>query len=195
MSESIFLAKERGKYPLFDGSKWSNGQLLHHYIKNSVTDLRWNKLQEDLANFGIRNSQMTSPAPNTSTSIFMDASAGVLPVYSGFYNEDNKTGKFSVFGMYLKDNPLSYERTSSRFNQSELTKVVQALQLFVDTGISAEYIFDLNNPNVTAKSLYELIISAWQNNNKAIYYIRSIKKGETIDNIIGGESVCVGCTG
>ena len=53
----------------------------------------------------------------------------------------------------------------------------------------------MNSPDFKAKSLFDLIVAAWKNKTKAIYYIRSIKKGETIDNITGGESVCAGCTG
>jgi ribonucleoside-diphosphate reductase alpha chain len=191
---SVDLAELRGPYPAFEGSKWDNGELIAHFKKHSRTDLDWDQLQKCINKSGIRNSQLTSPAPNTSTSLFMDASAGTLPVYASFYNEDNRSGKFSVYGMYLKENPLAYERTQSRMNQAELTKVVGALQKFVDTGISAEYIFDQNN-GITAKDLYELIISAWKNQNKAIYYIRSIKRGETIEKIVGGEVVCAGCAG
>jgi ribonucleoside-diphosphate reductase alpha chain len=191
---SVDLAELRGPYPAFEGSKWDNGELIAHFKKHSHTDLDWDQLQKCINKSGIRNSQLTSPAPNTSTSLFMDASAGTLPVYASFYNEDNRSGKFSVYGMYLKENPLAYERTQSRMNQAELTKVVGALQKFVDTGISAEYIFDQNN-GITAKDLYELIISAWKNQNKAIYYIRSIKRGETIEKIVGGEVVCAGCAG
>jgi ribonucleoside-diphosphate reductase alpha chain len=194
--ESIELAKERGKYPLYEGSKWDNGEMIEKFKRCSVSELCfWSELEKDLKEYGIRNSQLTSPAPNTSTSIFMDASAGVLPVYSAFYNEDNKTGKFSVYGMYLRENPLSYEMTASRQDQSKLSRVIGSIQKFVDTGISAEYIFDQNDPNFSARSLFDLIVNAWKNKTKAIYYIRSIKKGETIDHITGGESVCVGCAG
>ena len=199
VSESIQLAKERGKYPAFKESRWDNGEIIESFKKNSVINEKdlvdWDSINKKIKSNGIRNSQLTSPAPNTSTSIFMDASPGIMPVYSAFYNEDNKNGQFSVFGMYIKQNPLSYEQTAPRQNQAELSKMVGALQKFVDTGISAEYIFDQNNVDFSAKSLYDLIIGAWKNKTKAIYYIRSIKKGQTIDAITGGESVCVGCAG
>lgn len=193
--ESIKLAKERGKYPAYEGSDWDNGVMIEKFAKASVTDLDWEALRADLKSYGIRNSQLTSPAPNGSTSIFMDASAGVLPVYAGFYNEDNSTGKFSVYGMHLKQNPLAYERSAPRHDQAKLTKVIGSLQQFVDTGISAEYIFDQNKEDFSAKSLYDLIIAAWKNKNKAIYYIRTIKEGQTIDHVVGGEAVCVSCSG
>lgn len=194
VSESVELAKVRGRYPAFEGSKWDTGEMFAKFKKNS-TGLDWEGLEKDVAEHGIRNSQLTSPAPNTSTSIFMDASPGVMPVYSAFYNEDNMTGKFSVYGMFIKENPLAYERTAPRQDNVKLTKVVGSLQKFVDTGISAEYIYDLNRPDFSVRELYDLILSAWKNKTKAIYYIRWIKKGETIDAITGGTSVCVGCSG
>lgn len=189
------VAEGRSSYPAFEGSKWSTGELIDHFKKHSVTDLDWGALKEQVMKKGIRNSQLTSPAPNTSTSIFMDAAAGVMPVYSAFFNEDNKTGKFSVYGMFLKEFPMAYERTQSRIDQKTLAKMVGGLQKFVDTGISAEYLFDLNKKDFSAKDLYELIVTAWKEKTKAVYYIRSIKKGENIDVIIGGESACVGCAG
>ncbi len=195
VSESIQLAKECGKYPAFEGSKWDTGELVANFKKYSVTDLDWDNIAFGIKEFGIRNSQLTSPAPNTSSSIFMDASAGVMPVWASFYNEDNKTGKFSVHGMYLKDKPLAYERNQPRMHQTDLAKLVGHLQRFVDTGISAEYVFDWNRSDVDAKSLYELINVAWKEKTKAIYYIRSIKKGESIDTLLDVETVCAGCTG
>ena len=194
--ESVNLAHDKGAYPLFKGSEWDNGGMIEKFKKESVSpELNWDSLREAIRLFGIRNSQLTSPAPNTSTSVFMDASAGVMPVYSGFFNEDNKTGKFSVYGMFIKENPLSYERTASRQSQVELSKVVSSIQKFTDTGVSAEYIFDLNKEGASAKDLFETIVSAWKNKTKAVYYIRSIKKGATIDGVIGGTPVCVSCSG
>lgn len=195
VSQSIELAKTKGAFEAFEGSKWATGEMVERFIKNSVTSLNWEELQIEIDKTGIRNSQMTSPAPNTSTSIFMDASAGAMPTYAGYYNEDNTTGKFAVFGMYIKEKPLAYERTLPRMSQPELTKMVSALQHFVDTGISAEYVFDQNNEGFNAKWLYDTIISAWKNNNKAIYYIRSIKEGESVDTLLNIETVCVGCSG
>jgi len=192
--ESIQLAKERGAYPYFKGSDWDNGAMLDKFERYSqVCD--WGSLRADLAQYGIRNSQLTSPAPTSSTSLFQDSTAGVLPSYAGFYTEDNRSGKFAVYGMYLTQNPLAYEQTAPRHVQAELVHVIAALQAFVDTGISAEFIFDLNKPNASAKDLYDLIVTAWKSGLKSIYYIRSIKRGQTIDKVVGGEVSCVACSG
>lgn len=193
VKKSIELAKDRGQYPAFEGSKWDTGEMTDRFKKSSKSDLNWDAIQKDINKHGIRNSQLTSPAPNTSTSIFMDAAAGIMPVYSAFFNEDNKTGKFSVYGMYLKEFPMAYERTQARIDQKILAKMVGGLQKFVDTGISAEYLFDLNE--FEARDLFQLIVTAWKEKTKAVYYIRSIKKGENIDAITGGEAICAGCSG
>ena len=196
VKKSIELAEKRGAYPAFKGSQWDTGKITDRYKKHSVTDdCDWDFVQKRLNEVGIRNSQLTSPAPNTSTAPFMDACPGFMPSYRAFYNEDNSVGKFPVFGMYLKENPLAYERTQPRMNQAELSKSVGAGQKFIDTGISAEYVFDMNNPDFNAKLLYDLWNAAWKNKTKAMYYIRSIKKGKTVDDLLGGESACAGCTG
>lgn len=194
--KSIELAEKRGAYPAYKGSQWDTGKITERYKKASVSkDCDWDAVQELLNKHGIRNSQLTSPAPNTSTAPFMDACPGFMPTYRAFFNEDNSVGKFPVFGMFLKDNPLAYERTQPRMVQAELTKAVGAAQKFIDTGISAEYVFDMNQPDFNAKLLYDTWNAAWKNKTKAMYYIRSIKKGKTLDDLLGGESVCAGCDG
>lgn len=129
---------------------------------------------------------------NTSSSIFMDAAAGIMPVYSAFFYEDNANGALPVAGMFLADNPLSYSRDVTKFYPWALTKTVGALQKFIDTGISAEYIMDKNNPEFNAKFLWRVYDEAWKNKNKTVYYIRTIKQGE---QLVKGAESCAGCAG
>lgn len=191
--ESINIAKEKGAYPKFKGSRWDTGEIFDEYIKNSVCpDLNWNFLKQECKVYGIRNSQGTSPAPNTSTSIFMMAGAGVMPGYAAYFYEDNKNGKTPVSSMYLKDNPFIYEISAGDYYQAYLTRAIGALQKFTDTGISAEYVLDRNQQGVTALWIHDLYMSAWENGNKAVYYLRTIKKGESP---VKTEDVCVSCSG
>ena len=46
--------------------------------------------------------------------------------------------------MHLKENPLAYERNFRTYDQASLAETVGAYQVFSDTGISAEYLFDQN---------------------------------------------------
>lgn len=191
---SIQLAKERGAFPAFEGSRWQTGKQITKYAKNSVAGLDWNRFQPLIDQYGIRNSQLTSPAPNTTSSVFMDAGPGVMPCYGGFYIKDNDVGIFPVAGMYLKENPLCYAKNASKYEHKVLVDAVAQIQKFVDAGISSEYIFDHNRPDFSAKSLYDLITYAWKKRTKAVYYIRHIKKGKSYDDAIGISTVaCEGC--
>lgn len=196
VKKSIELAKRFGACPAFEGSEWQNGNMFTRYKRDSVTDLDWEMLEEDCKTYGVRNSQLTSPAPNTSTSVFMDAAAGVPPVYSAFFREDNDNGKYPISCMHLKDNPMFYSKSFGAYDQSKLAATVGGMQKFVDTGISAEYLHNQNNEGFTAKTLYDNLVSAWKNKTKAVYYIRSIKKGESVEDLLGiKEEGCAGCAG
>ena len=193
VSESISMAKEYSEYPKFKGSRWDVGDIFDEYHANSVCeDLDWLRLKAECKQWGIYNSQMTSPAPNTSTSLFMMASAGFMPHYADYFYEDNKNGKTPVSSMYLKDNPIFYANSIGYFNQYELTKAVGACQKFVDTGISAEYVVDRNIKKVTAKDIDMLVKSAWKNGNKTVYYLRTVKEGESL---VKTDEICASCSG
>lgn len=191
--ESILMAKEYTPYPKFKGSRWDVGDIFDGYHKNSVcADLDWLYLKDECRKYGIYNSQLTSPAPNTSTSIFMMASAGFMPHYAEYFYEDNKDGKIPVSSMYLELNPLFYAQSIGYFNQAKLTKSVGAGQLFVDTGISSEYIMDRNIHDIKASDVSDLVYSAWKNGTKAVYYLRTIKRGESL---VKKPEDCASCSG
>ena len=193
VSESINMAKEYSEYPKFKGSRWDIGDIFDEYHANSsCKDLDWLRLKAECKQWGIYNSQMTSPAPNTSTSLFMMASAGFMPHYAEYFYEDNKNGKTPVSSMYLKENPIFYANSIGYFNQYELTKAVGACQKFVDTGISAEYVVDRNIKKVTAKDIDVLVKSAWKNGNKTVYYLRTVKEGESL---VKTDEICASCSG
>ena len=193
VSESINMAKEYSEYPKFKGSRWDVGDIFDEYHANSVCeDLDWLRLKAECKQWGIYNSQMTSPAPNTSTSLFMMASAGFMPHYADYFYEDNKNGKTPVSSMYLKENPIFYANSIGYFKQYSLTKAVGAAQKFVDTGISAEYVLDRNIHNTVAKDIDTLLKSAWGNGNKTVYYLRTIKQGESL---VKTSDICASCSG
>ena len=191
--ESIKMAQEYTPYPKFKGSRWDVGDIFDEYHRNSVCeDLDWLELKSLCKVHGIYNSQLTSPAPNTSTSIFMMACAGFMPQYAEYFYEDNKDGKTPVSSMYIAENPIFYANSIGHFKQHELTKAVGAGQKFVDTGISAEYVLDRNLHEVTAKDVSMLVKEAWKNGNKAVYYLRTIKIGE---QLVKTDELCVSCSG
>ncbi len=193
--QSVELAKRFGSFTAFDNSEWKNGNRVAQFAKHASGKYDWSALQAAIDLYGMRNSQLTSPAPNTSTSIYMDSSASVLPVYDSFFSEDNKNGKLVVAAKFLKHNPLGYGKTFPKHTATEIIDVVSELQKFIDTGASMELIFDQRKESFKAQDLYDAIHYAHSKGIKAIYYIRTIKKNSTIDTPAKAEENCVACAG
>lgn len=187
--ESTQIAKERGSFEAFEYSEWKNGNRTKLFKELGCGEYDWDYAQSQIDKYGMFNSQLTSPAPTTSTSISQDASASVLPIYSAFFSEDNKTGSIKVSAKFLKENPLGYGKTQSKFTAKEIIDSVAEMQKFTDTGISMELIFDQNNPDFKAKDLYDAIHYAHSKGVKTIYYIRSVKQKEQ------SEEDCAACAG
>ena len=186
---SVEIAKTKGAFKAYEYSEWKNGNMTSRFKSYGRGKYDWDYLQDQISEFGIYNSQLTSPAPTTSTSISQDSSASVLPIYNAFFSEDNKTGSIKVSAKYLKDNPLGYGKTQTKFSATEIIDAVAVMQKFTDTGISMELIFDQNKEGFKAKDLYDAIRHAHSKKLKTIYYIRSVKQKEQPD-----ES-CVACSG
>jgi ribonucleoside-diphosphate reductase alpha chain len=196
VKQSIELSRQFGPFQAYEDSEWKNGNMISNFKNHASGKWDWDTLQKEMDRFGIRNSQLTSPAPNTSTSIYMDSSASVLPVYNAFFAEDNKNGRLVVVAKYLKQNPLAYGKTFSKHSAEEIINVVSEVQKFIDTGCSMELIFDQRKETFSAKELYDAIHYAHSKKVKAIYYIRTIKKNVTVDaDIERPEEDCVACAG
>jgi ribonucleoside-diphosphate reductase alpha chain len=189
---SCLLAEERGAYPLFDGSEWAQGKILcrdRQWFEEHGT-LDWDVLFDRIAEHGIRNSHITAIAPNTSSSIVQGCTASVLPIFSKFYIDNNSNGTVPIVPPYIKDKLWHYQE-SKNIDQRDVVNLVAQLQTWVDTGISMELLFNLNN-NLTAKDIFETHLLAWKKGCKAIYYTRSIQKNS---NLMTDKEECVSCAG
>lgn len=183
--ESVELAKQYGSFEAFDVSEWKNGNMTKRFASHGGK-CDWGYLQKQIDQYGMYNSQLTSPAPTTSTSIYQDASASVQPVFKPFFAEDNKNGLLKVASRFLKENPIGYMKTQSQHSPKEIIDAVSEMQKWTDTGISMELMLDQNKENFKAKDLYDAIHYAFDKNLKTIYYIRSVKER---------EDDCVACSG
>lgn len=188
--ESVDLAKRFGSFTAFPESKWANGEMTAKFKSHSEGLCDWDALQVSINTYGMRNSQLTSPAPTTSTSIYQDCSASVLPIYKSFFSDDNKNGSLLVAAKFLAENPLGYGKTFPKHTAIEIINYVSEIQKFTDTGISMELIFDQNREDFKAKDLYDAIHHAWDKKIKTIYYIRTIKKNSVLEI---PEEACSAC--
>lgn len=189
---SMQLAKERGSFDAYNESQYKKGIILGKdkkwFNENSKLALEWNELIDQILEFGIRNSQITAIAPNTSTSLLQGCSASVLPVYGKFYMDNGKT-TVPITPPFIKNYAWFYQENKN-IDQRKVVDVISNIQRWIDTGISMELLLNPNHDYVNAKYYFQLIMDAWKKECKTIYYIRSIQKGSDIEK---GEEGCVSC--
>lgn len=201
-SASMELAKDRGAYAAFAGSEWSKGKLLGAKTLDEILAIaqnpeRWVQLVQDVQTYGIRNSHITAIAPNTSSSLVQGCTASILPVYSKFFYDKWAKGTVPIAPPFIQDCFWFYRENKS-LNQKIVIKAVATMQQWIDTGISMELLFNLNQgvyfPDkperaVKAKDIFDTLIMAWQEGCKAVYYVRTVQKDDFKESSEG----CAAC--
>jgi len=109
------LAKERGAYSSYEGSKWQRGLLPQDTIavleqergmainvdRNSALD--WTPVRAHIVAFGMRNSNCMAIAPTATISNIAGCIPCIEPIYKNIYVKANMSGEFTVVNKYLID--------------------------------------------------------------------------------------------
>lgn len=107
------LAKEKGVYESYKGSKWDRGILPQDTIalleaergQKVVMDKRerldWEPLREHIKRYGMRNSNTMAIAPTATISTITDCYPCIEPIYKNIYVKANMSGEFTVVNKYL----------------------------------------------------------------------------------------------
>ncbi|WP_088346450.1 MULTISPECIES: ribonucleoside-diphosphate reductase subunit alpha [Rhodomicrobium] len=112
ISASVDLAAERGRYPSFDGSLWSQGILPIDSIAllndargeagmDRSASLDWNSLRERVKYTGMRNSNCMAIAPTATISNICGVSQSIEPAYQNLFVKSNMSGDFTVVNAAL----------------------------------------------------------------------------------------------
>ncbi len=113
ISTSVNLAKEKGAYSSFRGSKWDRGIMPVDTIAlleeargekinvNRETRLDWNKVRELIKENGMRNSNCMAIAPTATISNIAGCSPTIEPIYKNIYVKSNMSGEFTIVNSYL----------------------------------------------------------------------------------------------
>lgn len=189
---SVNIAKAKGTFEAYQGSDWSKGIILGkeqpYFEKNSKYVEEWNEVFKDLKEYGIRNSQLSAIAPNTSSSLIQGCTASVLPIYSKFFIETHAKGAVPNCPPFIKDKFWFYQENRN-INQQTLVNIISKINKWIDTGISMELIYNLNK-NITAKDIFDTIMDAWKKEIKTIYYTRTIQKDGSLSE---KQEECISC--
>lgn len=112
---SAKLAKERGAYQTFRGSKWDRGilpldtlDLLEQERGEKIdvsreSKMDWNIVRTAIKEFGLRNSNCLAVAPTATTANIVGCVPTIEPVYKNIFVKSNQAGDFTVVNPYLID--------------------------------------------------------------------------------------------
>ena len=107
------LAKERGAYSSYKGSKWDRGYLPIDTIAlleeqrgelidvDRSTTMNWDIVRESIKKYGIRNSNTMAIAPTATIANIMGVSPMTEPAYKHLYVKSNLSGEFTTINTYL----------------------------------------------------------------------------------------------
>lgn len=107
------LARERGAYESFKGSKWDRGLFPVDTIAlleaergiptgvDRVERLDWNRVRELVKQYGMRNSNTMAIAPTATIANIAGSIPGNEPIYKNIYVKSNISGDFIVVNEYL----------------------------------------------------------------------------------------------
>jgi ribonucleoside-diphosphate reductase alpha chain len=113
ISASVQLAAERGRYPSFEGSLWSQGilpldsiELLqatrqHDLQVSRTSTLDWSTLRERVRTTGMRNSNTLAIAPTATISNICGVTQSIEPTYQNLFVKSNMSGDFTVVNAAL----------------------------------------------------------------------------------------------
>ncbi len=165
---STDLAREKGVFPKFDKQKY----LKAYFIKKLPQ-----KIRNNIAKYGIRNSVLLMQAPTGSTSLMAGVSSGIEPVYEFTFIRRDRLGEHKLyhplFDVWKKKHPNQkipdYFVSSSDLTPEDHVLVQAAIQKYVDASISKT----VNAPKVfTVEDVKKLYAQAYKLGCKGITFMR-----------------------
>jgi len=113
ISASTELAAERGRYPTYAGSLWSQGILPIDSIRildeargtvvemDRSSKLDWDGLRTRVVEVGMRNSNVMAIAPTATISNICGVAQSIEPAYQNLFVKSNMSGDFTVVNEHL----------------------------------------------------------------------------------------------
>lgn len=110
---SALLAKERGAYQSFNGSKWDRNLFPVDTIAlveqergetidiDRISRLDWQPVRDLVKEHGLRNSNMMAIAPTATISSIAGCIPSIEPIYKNMYVKSNMSGEFTIVNEYL----------------------------------------------------------------------------------------------
>ena len=181
---SSTLAQEKGSFPLYDSHKYTEGEFFK-------TLAPW--VQDQIKEFGIRNSHLTSIAPTGTISLTADnVSSGIEPPFSLFY--DRTIQEFDGHQIQRVEDYAFKQgvsgRTANEISAEEHLSVLSLVSKYIDSAVSKTCNV---GSNVTYDEFKELYFNAWKQGCKGITTFRADGKRYGILNEVKEEPAVEAC--
>jgi ribonucleoside-diphosphate reductase alpha chain len=161
------LAREKGRYSLFEGSDWQNGE---YFRQRGYTGGRWEELATQVSENGVRNAYLFAIAPTGSTSLLCGTTASIDPVYDRIYNEGKKDQVIPLAAPGLSGKTYLYYKPAHQIDQLWSIRAAGVRQRHIDQSQS----FNLYiRPDIKGREFLGLYMEAWKQGLKTVYYVRS----------------------
>jgi len=201
ISSSADLALEKGKYPEFEGSKWSKGIMPHDHANAEVRNLvdrgglfasayDWDALRNKIKTQGMRNGYLMAVAPTSSISILTGTTQAIEPVFKRKWFEENLSGLIPVVVPKLSPDTYAYYTPAYDLDQRVLVQAAAIRQKWIDQGQSLNIFITLDK--ASGRYLNDIYMLAWKLGLKSTYYLRS-QSPEVANDVEDRSMECVGC--
>lgn len=192
---STQLAKERGAYASFRGSKWDRGILPVDTIAllerergteipvSRTGQMDWGVVRESIKEYGMRNSNCMAIAPTATISNISGAIPAIEPIYKNIYVKSNISGDFVVVNHYLvkelKERGLWGEEmlTKLKFYDGRVTEIPEVPQDLKD---KYKEVFEVDARWLIKAAAYR---GKWIDQSQSLNIFYAGKSGKDINDI------------
>lgn len=177
---SMNLAKERGSYETFAGSKWNMGILPIHTARTKESLLgmeAWDDLARQVMHGGMRNSNTMAIAPTATISVIVGTTPCNEPIFEIERTEKNMSGLFKVLDPCVKYGRRDLLKTVWEIEPIWVLRSAAARQKWIDQAQSTNIFV---KQGARGKDLADIYMTAWKLGLKTTYYLRGQSKTKTV---------------
>lgn len=198
IKSSALLAQEKGSYPQFEGSNWSQGIMPMDHANKLAQDLTNREESEDwfalreLVKKGMRNGYLMAIAPTSSISILVGTTQTTESIYKRKFFEENLSGLIPVVAPNLSPDTWAHYIPVYELDQEVVIKAGAVRQKWIDQGQSLNIFMTL--AKASGKVLNDVYMLAWKLGLKSTYYLRSESPEAKAEKDVADRSQeCEGC--
>jgi len=181
---SALLAKERGAYESYEGSKWSVGMLPIDTARDQSSVLDWTETRRLIKKYGMRNSNTMAIAPTATIANIAGTLPGIEPRYERVHKKENMSGFFKVVDPSLRFGKPELCKESFEIDQKWLIRAAAVRQKWIDQSQSLNL---FRRQGIKGVELSEWYFLAWELGLKTTYYLKNQMKKSTGGTVMSDE--------